>query len=153
MGFFCFLEPTRYLHIVFFINLTMAIGNFFTKVVLDIMLLLWCWLHFLMINRNKEQDLSNILGAIYVSAFFLSASSCLGVQPVVAIERTVLYRERAAGMYSSVSYAFSQVNTKSYHPPPPYRNPTHSNHHTCTNQAKTNPNPITPSKKRKKKDY
>ncbi|KAL0323943.1 UNVERIFIED_CONTAM: Pleiotropic drug resistance protein 1 [Sesamum calycinum] len=30
------------------------------------------------------------------------------VQPVVAIERTVFYREKAAGMYSALPYAFSQ---------------------------------------------
>ncbi|GJU32952.1 pleiotropic drug resistance protein 1-like protein [Tanacetum coccineum] len=31
------------------------------------------------------------------------------VQPVVGIERTVFYRERAAGMYSALPYAFAQV--------------------------------------------
>ncbi|XP_020260301.1 pleiotropic drug resistance protein 2-like isoform X1 [Asparagus officinalis] len=58
---------------------------------------------------SKEQDLSNILGAIYAATFFLAASNAVTVQPVVAIERTVFYRERAAGMYSSLSYAFAQV--------------------------------------------
>ncbi|GAV68075.1 ABC2_membrane domain-containing protein [Cephalotus follicularis] len=31
------------------------------------------------------------------------------VQPVVAVERIVFYRERAAGMYSALPYAFGQV--------------------------------------------
>jgi hypothetical protein len=31
------------------------------------------------------------------------------VQPVVAIERTIFYRERAAGMYAAVPYAIAQV--------------------------------------------
>ncbi|KAL0330857.1 UNVERIFIED_CONTAM: Pleiotropic drug resistance protein 1 [Sesamum angustifolium] len=37
-----------------------------------------------------------------------SGISALNVQPVVAIERTVFYREKAAGMYSALPYAFSQ---------------------------------------------
>ncbi|PWA68937.1 plant PDR ABC transporter associated [Artemisia annua] len=35
------------------------------------------------------------------------------VQPIVAVERTVFYRERAAGMYSSLPYALSQVTIES----------------------------------------
>ncbi|KAJ3673148.1 hypothetical protein LUZ60_006522 [Juncus effusus] len=55
------------------------------------------------------QDLLNLLGAIYTAVFFLGASNATAVQPVVNIERTVFYRERAAGMYSSLSYAIAQV--------------------------------------------
>ncbi|PQQ16685.1 pleiotropic drug resistance protein 2 [Prunus yedoensis var. nudiflora] len=40
---------------------------------------------------------------------FLGATNTASVQPVVAIERTVFYRERAAGMYSALPYAFAQV--------------------------------------------
>ncbi|KAL2326679.1 hypothetical protein Fmac_025737 [Flemingia macrophylla] len=58
---------------------------------------------------QKEQDLLNLLGAMYASVFFLGASNTNSVQPVVAIERTVLYRERAAGMYSELPYAIGQV--------------------------------------------
>ncbi|XP_050231244.1 ABC transporter G family member 39-like [Mercurialis annua] len=58
---------------------------------------------------SKQQDLMNLLGAIYSAVFFLGACNTSSVQPVVAIERTVFYRERAAGMYSALPYAFAQA--------------------------------------------
>lgn len=60
--------------------------------------------------RNTAQDLTNAMGAMYASAIFLGFQYGSTVQPVVAIERTVFYRERAAGMYSALPYAFSQVS-------------------------------------------
>ncbi len=51
----------------------------------------------------------NLLGAVYAAVFFLGASNASSVQPIVSIERTVFYRERAAGMYSALPYAFAQV--------------------------------------------
>lgn len=60
-------------------------------------------------NRNRQQDLLNLLGAIYAAVLFLGATNASAVQSVVAIERTVFYRERAAGMYSELPYAFAQV--------------------------------------------
>lgn len=60
-------------------------------------------------NRHKQQDLMNLLGAMYAAVLFLGATNTSSVQPVVAIERTVFYRERAAGMYSALPYAFAQV--------------------------------------------
>ncbi|KAI4386109.1 hypothetical protein MLD38_004070 [Melastoma candidum] len=57
----------------------------------------------------KQQDLINMLGATYAAVLFLSATNASAVQSVVAIERTVFYRERAAGMYSELPYAFAQV--------------------------------------------
>ncbi|KAI4304728.1 hypothetical protein MLD38_040203 [Melastoma candidum] len=56
-----------------------------------------------------QQDLINLLGATYAAVLFLSATNASAVQSVVAIERTVFYRERAAGMYSELPYAFAQV--------------------------------------------
>lgn len=58
---------------------------------------------------KKQQDLQNLLGATYSAILFLGASNMGSVQGVVSIERTVFYRERAAGMYSEVPYAFAQV--------------------------------------------
>ncbi|KAI3518207.1 hypothetical protein L1887_06696 [Cichorium endivia] len=58
---------------------------------------------------EKQQDLLNMLGALYAAVVFLGAINQNAVQPVVAIERTVFYRERAAGMYSSLPYALAQV--------------------------------------------
>ena len=60
-------------------------------------------------NRDKQQDLMNLLGAMYAAVLFLGATNASAVQSVVAIERTVFYRERATGMYSALPYAFSQV--------------------------------------------
>ncbi|XP_022934568.1 pleiotropic drug resistance protein 2-like isoform X1 [Cucurbita moschata] len=57
----------------------------------------------------KEQDVLNVMGAIYSAVIFLGATNASSVQSVVAIERTVFYRERAAGMYSALPYAFAQV--------------------------------------------
>ncbi|OMO68267.1 ABC-2 type transporter [Corchorus olitorius] len=59
-------------------------------------------------QTSKQQDLMNLLGAMYSAVLFLGATNASAVQSVVAIERTVFYRERAAGMYSELPYAFSQ---------------------------------------------
>ncbi|KAG8379883.1 hypothetical protein BUALT_Bualt07G0135600 [Buddleja alternifolia] len=59
-------------------------------------------------KRRNVEDILNAVGAMYVS-IFLGILNALAVQPVVAIERTVFNRERAAGMYSSMTYAFAQV--------------------------------------------
>ena len=60
-------------------------------------------------NRNTQQDIMNLLGAGYGAVLFLGAGNASAVQSVIAVERTVFYRERAAGMYSELPYAFSQV--------------------------------------------
>ncbi|RVX20018.1 Pleiotropic drug resistance protein 2 [Vitis vinifera] len=57
----------------------------------------------------KQEDLINLLGATYSAIIFLKTSNAFAVQPVVAVERTVFYRERAAGMYSELPNAFAQV--------------------------------------------
>lgn len=59
---------------------------------------------------KKRQDLSNAMGSMYAAVLFLGVQNASSVQPVVAIERTVFYRERAAGMYSALPYAFAQVS-------------------------------------------
>uniref|UniRef100_A0A9I9DQ34 ABC transporter domain-containing protein n=1 Tax=Cucumis melo TaxID=3656 RepID=A0A9I9DQ34_CUCME len=59
--------------------------------------------------REKQQDLMNLLGAIYSAVLFLGATNASAAQTVVSIERMVFYRERAAGMYSELPYAFAQV--------------------------------------------
>ncbi|XP_062082924.1 pleiotropic drug resistance protein 2-like [Humulus lupulus] len=58
---------------------------------------------------DTQKDLINLLGATYSAILFLGASNASAVQPVVSVERTVFYRERAAGMYSELPYAFAQV--------------------------------------------
>ena len=46
---------------------------------------------------------------MYAAVLFVGVNNCSTVQPLVAIERTVFYRERAAGMYSALPYAMAQV--------------------------------------------
>ncbi|KAK3189997.1 hypothetical protein Dsin_029558 [Dipteronia sinensis] len=58
---------------------------------------------------NNEQDLFNILGSMYTAVMFLGINNCSNAQPYVATERTVLYRENFAGMYSPWAYSFAQV--------------------------------------------
>ncbi|RVX19501.1 ABC transporter G family member 36 [Vitis vinifera] len=60
-------------------------------------------------KRKRQQDLFNAMGCMYVSVIFIGIQNAFSVQAVVAIERTVFYRERAAGMYSAFPYAFGQV--------------------------------------------
>ncbi|WMV31368.1 hypothetical protein MTR67_024753 [Solanum verrucosum] len=58
---------------------------------------------------SQSQDLFNAMGSMYAATLFLGVQNSSSVQPVVAVERTVFYRERAAGMYSALPYAFGQV--------------------------------------------
>ncbi|XP_027926159.1 pleiotropic drug resistance protein 1-like [Vigna unguiculata] len=60
-------------------------------------------------KTRRKQDLFNAIGSMYNAILFLGVQNAFSVQPVVAIERTVFYRERAAGMYSAIPYAFAQV--------------------------------------------
>ncbi|KAF8393289.1 hypothetical protein HHK36_021530 [Tetracentron sinense] len=60
-------------------------------------------------KRRKQQDLFNAMGSMYAAVLFIGVQNASSVQPVVAVERTVFYRERAAGMYSAFPYAFGQV--------------------------------------------
>ncbi|PWA40906.1 pleiotropic drug resistance protein 1 [Artemisia annua] len=60
-------------------------------------------------KRNTPQNLTNSIGSMYGAVLFLGVQNASAVQPVVDIERTVFYRERAAGMYSALPYAFAQM--------------------------------------------
>ncbi|CAL2280417.1 unnamed protein product [Prunus armeniaca] len=60
-------------------------------------------------KMEKQQELFNAIGSMYASVIFLGIENAMTVQPIVAVERTVFYRERAAGMYSALAYAFAQV--------------------------------------------
>jgi ABC-type multidrug transport system ATPase subunit/ABC-type multidrug transport system permease subunit len=60
-------------------------------------------------NITSTQELFNAMGSMYAAVLFLGIQNASSVQPVVAVERTVFYRERAAGMYSALPYAFAQV--------------------------------------------
>ncbi|KAG4947901.1 hypothetical protein JHK82_041072 [Glycine max] len=60
-------------------------------------------------KHSTRGDLLNAIGSMYTAVLFLGVQNASSVQPVVAIERTVFYREKAAGMYSALPYAFAQI--------------------------------------------
>uniref|UniRef100_A0ACD6A143 Uncharacterized protein n=1 Tax=Avena sativa TaxID=4498 RepID=A0ACD6A143_AVESA len=60
-------------------------------------------------KRTKQQDLFNSMGSMYFAILMLGIKNAQGVQPVIAMERIVFYKERAARMYSALPYTFAQV--------------------------------------------
>ncbi|GLU04056.1 hypothetical protein SLE2022_212230 [Rubroshorea leprosula] len=58
---------------------------------------------------DNQQNLFNILGSMFIAVLFNGINNSSSVLPYVATERTVMYRERFAGMYSPWAYAFAQV--------------------------------------------
>ena len=49
---------------------------------------------------SQIANVQNIMGVIYSSTSFMGMSNMNNVQPVLAYERVVFYREQAASMYS-----------------------------------------------------
>jgi ABC-2 type transporter len=60
-------------------------------------------------DRGTQQDILNAMGSMYAAVLFIGITNATSVQPVISIERFVSYRERAAGMYSALPFAFSLV--------------------------------------------
>ncbi|KAM0834129.1 hypothetical protein ACQ4PT_063808 [Festuca glaucescens] len=58
---------------------------------------------------NDQQGLFTILGCMYGITVFTGINNCQSVMPFVSVERSVVYRERFAGMYSPWAYSFAQV--------------------------------------------
>ncbi|XP_010914761.1 ABC transporter G family member 41 [Elaeis guineensis] len=58
---------------------------------------------------NNQQDLFNILASMHMATVITGINNCSSVLPFVATERTVLCREKFAGMYSPWAYSFAQV--------------------------------------------
>jgi len=61
------------------------------------------------VKRDTTNDIFIVMGALYAATIFMCFNNCGTVQPVVGVERTVFYREKAAGMYSAIPYALAQV--------------------------------------------
>lgn len=59
-------------------------------------------------KRETTGDLYLVMGSLYSACLFLGVNNASSVQPIVSVERTVYYRERAAKMYSSFPYAAAQ---------------------------------------------
>ena len=45
---------------------------------------------------------------LFSSVLFLGITDCLTVQHIIALQRTVMYRERAAGYYGVLPFALAQ---------------------------------------------
>lgn len=58
---------------------------------------------------NDQQGLFTILGCLYGTTLFTGINNCQSVMPFVSIERSIVYRERFAGMYSPWAYSLAQV--------------------------------------------
>ena len=63
---------------------------------------------------TNQAGLINVLGALYASVLFFAIINALVVQPVIASERAVSYRERAAGMYSFAPWVLALVRSNSF---------------------------------------
>ncbi|XP_050232688.1 ABC transporter G family member 32 isoform X2 [Mercurialis annua] len=81
--------------------------RFFYTVVISIMLGTICWRFGS--KRKNDQELYNAMGSMYTAVLFIGITNGSAVQPVVSIERFVSYRERVAGLYSALPFAFAQV--------------------------------------------
>ncbi|KAK8688309.1 hypothetical protein V6N13_087079 [Hibiscus sabdariffa] len=55
------------------------------------------------------KDFFNIIGSMYVFMMFAGISNCASVLPFISTQRTIVYREQFARMYSSWAYSLAQV--------------------------------------------
>ena len=60
------------------------------------------------LEDGSPATLLNIAGVIFMSVLFIGATNSMTVQGVVAQQRDVFYRERAAGMYKELPFAIAQ---------------------------------------------
>ncbi|XP_016479945.1 ABC transporter G family member 32 isoform X2 [Nicotiana tabacum] len=81
--------------------------RFFYTVIISLMFGSICWKFGS--KRSTQQDILNAMGSMYAAVLFIGITNASSVQPVVYVERFVSYRERAAGMYSALPFAFAQV--------------------------------------------
>ncbi|CAA3033443.1 ABC transporter G family member 32-like [Olea europaea subsp. europaea] len=81
--------------------------RFFYTLIISLMLGTICWKFGS--KRDTQQDIFNAMGSMYAAVLFIGVTNATSVQPVVSVERFVSYRERAAGMYSALPFAFAQV--------------------------------------------
>ncbi|KAL8527702.1 hypothetical protein ACS0TY_005519 [Phlomoides rotata] len=58
---------------------------------------------------DNQQSLFTVLGSMYASALFCGINNSSSVLPYVSTERSVVYRERFAGMYASWAYSAAHV--------------------------------------------
>uniref|UniRef100_A0A2P2LLI8 Uncharacterized protein MANES_16G064000 n=2 Tax=Rhizophora mucronata TaxID=61149 RepID=A0A2P2LLI8_RHIMU len=94
-------------HLSYWRNPQYTAVRFFYTVIISLMLGTICWRFGL--KRDNVQELFNAMGSMYAAVLFIGVTNGSAVQPVVSVERFVSYRERAAGMYSALPFAFAQI--------------------------------------------
>ena len=60
------------------------------------------------LDRTTEQGVKRIAALQFLAVFNMGFNNAFTVQPILAVERGVFYRERAAYYYNSVTYALAQ---------------------------------------------
>ncbi|KAF0914148.1 hypothetical protein E2562_027574 [Oryza meyeriana var. granulata] len=60
-------------------------------------------------KRQNQHALFSAMGSMYSTCLTMGVQNSTSIQPVISVERTVFYRERASHMYSSLPYALGQV--------------------------------------------
>eukprot|EP00253_Pinus_taeda_P011552 PITA_11552 len=58
---------------------------------------------------EEQQKVLNAMGSLFAVVLFIGVNNASSIQPIVDVEGTVFYREKAAGMYSAMPYALAQV--------------------------------------------
>ncbi|XP_051148620.1 ABC transporter G family member 32 [Andrographis paniculata] len=94
-------------HLSYWRNPQYTAVRFFYTVIISLMLGTICWEFGS--KRDTQQDIFNAMGSMYAAVLFIGVTNGGAVQPVVSVERFVSYRERAAGTYSALPFAFAQV--------------------------------------------
>nr|AEO22188.1 ABCG subfamily transporter protein [Solanum tuberosum] len=61
------------------------------------------------LHKDDQQSVFSVFGAMFTAVIFCGINNSSSVLPYVTTERSVLYRERFAGMYASWAYALAQV--------------------------------------------
>ncbi|KAI4310915.1 hypothetical protein MLD38_035860 [Melastoma candidum] len=61
---------------------------------------------------DSQQSIFSVFGVLYISVIFLGVNNCSSVLSYISYERTVMYRERFAGMYSTLAFSLAQVTVE-----------------------------------------
>ncbi|EPS72117.1 hypothetical protein M569_02641, partial [Genlisea aurea] len=94
-------------HLSYWRNPQYTAVRFVYTLIISLMLGSICWKFGS--KRDTQQDIFNAMGSMYAAVLFIGVTNGTAVQPVVSVERAVSYRERAAGTYSALPFAFAQV--------------------------------------------
>ena len=62
------------------------------------------------VKSDTETAISSTLGALLTASLFLGILNSIFVQPVIASERQVFYRERRAGVYAVFPWYLGMVS-------------------------------------------